>query len=145
MTITLPANHSTAAGFKDIAIAALNANLRDTLEIEVPRFYTLLDAAINALDDSIYDDTCASLEYLSDAEDLHMVAHNTDLAGYIEHNPFFGDILDIPVVTDQALHITLYNAFITEVTRAPERAVRAYIEDTYGIDPIDEPWTIDEH
>ena len=68
-----------------------------------------------------------------------------DLAGYIALNPFFGDFLDVPFVTDQALHVTLYNAFIDEVTRAPERAIRSYIEDTYGIDPINDPWTIDEN
>ena len=145
MTTTLPANHNTTAGFKDIAIAALNANLSNTLEVVVPDFAALLDAAISALDDAIYEDTCTSLEDLSEVGDLHTLATEIDLAGYIALNPFFGDFLDVPFVTDQALHVTLYNAFIDEVTRAPERAIRSYIEDTYGIDPINEPWTIDEN
>lgn len=63
---------------------------------------------------------------------------------HIKLNPEFDQYIDFYGSTDR-LSSSLFNTFHSMVTRAPERAIRTYLEVNFGTDPFaDTDWKLEE-
>lgn len=64
-----------------------------------------------------------------------------ELWEYIRLNPDFDQYVEFYGST-RRLADTLFDAFYDMVVRAPERAIRYYFEDQWGMDPFKKDWTL---
>lgn len=136
----------TVSDFKTAALKALDAELENQLGLTIEDYPAFLEAAREAVEDAVSaGETIAYIvESLSEYTDIVNIAESMELWEYIKLNPDFDQYIEFYGDTSR-LADTLYDAFYVTVTRAPERAIREYLDDTYDIDPLVEmDWKLEE-
>jgi len=82
------------------------------------------------------EDVTSVIEFICEESRMIDFAESMELWEYIQLNPDFDKYIEFTGDTSR-LADSLFDAFYTVVTRAPERAIREYFDNEYGIDPFD--------
>lgn len=136
----------TVSDFKTAALKALDAELENQLGLTIEDYPAFLEAAREAVEETVVagEPVAYILDDLSEDMDIINIADSLELWEYIKLNPEFDQYIDFCDDTAR-LADNLYHAFYTTVTRAPERAIRTYLVDNFGIDPYaDTDWELIE-
>lgn len=136
---TITAEHLfTVDGFTQACLDAFDAELENQLGIDIEDYDAYLDVVRLVFKDQVEEggDVTSVIEYISDDPRLTDIAESMELWEYIQLNPDFDKYIDFYGDTSR-LAESLFDAFYTVVVRAPERAIREYFDNEYGIDPFD--------
>lgn len=138
MSTQIPANLLTVDGFTQACLDAFDAELENQLGIDIEDYDEYRDVVRLVLKEQVDegDNAAFAIERLSEDSRLIDVAESMELWEYIKLNPDFDQYIDFTGDTSR-LADTLFDAFYSVVTRAPERAIREYFGNEYGIDPFD--------
>lgn len=130
-------------GFTQACMDAFAAELEHQLGIDIEDFDAYLDVARIVLKDQVEEgsDVTSIIEYICEDPRLTDIANSMELWEYIRLNPDFDQYVEFYGST-RRLADTLFDAFYDMVVRAPERAIRYYFEDQWGMDPFKKDWTL---
>lgn len=146
-TNTIPQNLLTKSGFLAAAVEGLDAELEEQLGIDIEDYNEYYNTVREVLEDQADEGRAVMsiLESISEDERVIGVAESMELHDYIRLNPDFDRYIEFNGDTGR-LADSLFDAFFTVVVRAPERAIREYIFDTYDIEVFDTEveWNLDE-
>ena len=145
-TNTIPQNLLTKSGFLAAAVEGLDAELEEQLGIDIEDYNEYYNTVREVLEDQADEGRAviSILESISEDERVIGVAESMELHDYIRLNPDFDRYIEFNGDTGR-LADSLFDAFFTVVVRAPERAIREYIFDTYDIEVFDTEveWNLD--
>lgn len=145
-TNTIPQNLLTKSGFLAAAVEGLDAELEEQLGIDIEDYNEYYNTVREVLEDQADEGRAviSILESISEDERVIGVAKSMELHDYIRLNPDFDRYIEFNGDTGR-LADSLFDAFFTVVVRAPERAIREYIFDTYDIEVFDTEveWNLD--
>lgn len=145
-TNTIPQSLLTKSGFLAAAVEGLDAELEKQLGIDIEDYAEYYSTVREVLEDQADEGRAviSILESISEDERVIGVAESMELHDYIRLNPDFDRYIEFNGDTGR-LADSLFDAFFTVVVRAPERAIREYIFDTYDIEVFDTEveWNLD--